>query len=231
MSDTTILPVPETELPLLECPQPIEIQKSWFDQHRTNNIVSDKKDGSTYSYDIFLESRAIDSNINWFGLLANIPGFWEQLSAHHPGKTVPVPRLSAFCSRTNYNQEVEINTVIYNAVQPPSIIGELWLKICQRLGWQREFGQAIALKFADGTQSVGYNNWVGDSDDLQAMTYLWLGAARPVLYRNSDKKITKRLTMVDCSLFVVPRENWFDWQFQVPKTKSRVGESILLIFR
>lgn len=219
-----------TELPKVEVPVP---KNSWFDSHKFRESI--QANGDLYHYEYFLEGKAFDGQqlVNWLGLLSGLPDFWSQLEARHPGKVTPVPRLSALCSDGPIGQEVEIKTVIYSTVRPPALISDLWTRVCNKLGWQRPFGDVVALRFSEPAHSVGYHNWEPEdpSSDLPAVVYLWLGRSRPVLWRNADKKVTKKLTMDDGHLFVAPRDTWVDWKFQVPKNKSFQGQSILLIFR
>lgn len=220
-------------------PQPVEIpQKGWFEEHRSSFVVVLKdKDGpvQSFTYHTFVDAKTFDrvSLINWRGLLANLPDFWQKLEAYHAGRTTPVPRLSALCDPGPVGQEIQIKGVTYSSVQPPVLIAELWTKISAKLGWQRPIGQIVALRFTEPSHSVGYHNWQPEEmdSDLPAVCYLWLGASRPILWRHAANKITKKITLDDGFLFVAQRDTWDGWQFQVPKSKLVKGESILLIFK
>ena len=206
---------------------------TWLEQFKFSYSAPVK--GETFKFDVYLEAKAFDSDqcINWFKLLLGIPEFWQQLEAHHPGRTSPVPRLSALCSQAPVGEELQINQVLYTSVRPPALISELWLKICEKLNWKQEMGHVVALRFRDGTHSVGYHNWEPEEHlaDTPGVAYLWLGQSRPVLFRNASQKVTRRFTFMDGTLFVTLPESWNDWQIQVPKSKSCHNESILLIFK
>lgn len=210
-----------------------ETKRAWLQQFQFTNTAL--VNGDPFEFKIYLEAKAFESDqcVNWFKLLLGLPEFWKQLEARHPGRTSPVPRLSALCSIAPAGEELQINQVLYSSVQPPALIAELWLKICEKLNWKKEMGHVIALRFRDGTQSVGYHNWEPEENlaDTPGVAYVWLGQSRPVLFRNASKKVTRRFTFMDGTLFVTLPDSWDNWQFQVPKTKSCLNESILLIFK
>jgi hypothetical protein len=221
---------PVKELPESAANPPV----SWFSQNRFE-CISEVGDGERFRYDIYLQARAFESAqcVNWFGLLSGIPDFWQQLEARHPGRITPAPRLSALCSNGPAGEELTINQVLYTSVKPPALVSELWLKICAKLDWKQALGHVVALRFSDGMQSVGYHNWEPEPGPARppGIAYLWLGASRPVLFRNAEKKITKRYTFMDGTLFVALPDSWDSWQFQVPKSKGCHAASILLIFK
>lgn len=151
---------------------------------------------------------------------------WEQLDITVFGRTVPIPRLTAWVGDRAYRYSGVVN-------QPgpwPPLLASLRDRLQVELG--SEFNSCLANLYRDGSDSMG---WHSDNEPelgpTPTIASLSLGARRTFVLRHRTSRQRWSWALGEGDLLVMRGDSQAAYAHAVPKTARPVGPRMNLTFR
>lgn len=151
----------------------------------------------------------------------------KQHSVVFSGKSILMPRLTAWCSDDNQGYK-------YSGQETPSSpwtpeLLKLKGKVEEKV--QRKLTSVLFNYYRDGNDSVG---WHKDDESIfgeePLIASLSLGETRPFKFRNRGTD-SAALDLQHGDLLIFDKEHVLRWEHTIPKTKIKVGPRLNLTFR
>jgi alkylated DNA repair dioxygenase AlkB len=154
---------------------------------------------------------------------------WRQESIKIYGKSVPIPRLTAWYGDSNQLYTYSKIAMSPEAWTPPLL--EIKSKIESLSGVQ--FNSALLNLYRSGSDSVAWHSddepELGNNPIIGSVSF---GGTRQFMFRHKYKKDLKKKVNLTCGNFLIMRgTTQHFWQHQIPKTAKPVEPRINLTFR
>jgi alkylated DNA repair dioxygenase AlkB len=151
---------------------------------------------------------------------------WEQPAITLFGRTVPVPRLTAWMGDAAYSYSGIVN----QPIPWPSALAAIRARLERELGVN--FNSCLANLYRDGSDSMGFHS--DDEPELgpePTIASISLGARRRFVLRHRVSQERWSWDLGAGDLLVMRDESQRDYAHAVPRTARRVGPRMNLTFR
>ena len=154
---------------------------------------------------------------------------WAQDHINLFGKSMPVPRMSAWFS--SISATYQYSGLVHQPHEMPDFVGELLHEVVRRTGIN--FNSILVNLYRDGTQSMG---WHADDEPELGPTVtiasLSVGAERELRFRHRHKKGLRRATsLAHGSLLMMYPPLQQHWLHELPKRRSISEPRVNFSFR
>ena len=152
---------------------------------------------------------------------------WRQETIRMYGKTLPVPRLTAW-----YGDADKAYTYSKIEMHPEPWTSPLAeIKACVEAETGTTFNGVLVNLYRDGRDSVAWHS--DDEAELgPVIASVSFGETRKFQFRHKSRSdLRLEVALTHGSLLVMRGSTQFHWQHQIPKTSRRVGPRINLTFR
>jgi alkylated DNA repair dioxygenase AlkB len=151
---------------------------------------------------------------------------WEQHSITLFGRTVPIPRLTAWMGDAAYRYSGIVN----EPIPWPSALAAIRERLEREVGV--DFNSCLANHYRDGSDSMGFHS--DDEPELgpePIIASISLGARRRFVLRHRVSRERWSWNLGAGDLLVMRNESQRDYAHAVPKTSRRIGPRMNLTFR
>jgi alkylated DNA repair dioxygenase AlkB len=184
------------------------------------------KDGQVFHYPSFFDRE--ESDMIFQRLTDEVQ--WKQEEITIYGKTMNIPRLTAWYGDTN-------KQYTYSGIpMEPNPWTELllWIKECVESETGVVFTSVLLNMYRNGSDSVAWHSddepELGDNPTIASLSF---GATRTFRFRHlENKKLIESMELQHGSLVIMQGETQHHWEHEVPKsTKNAIRGRINLTFR
>ena len=169
----------------------------------------------------------LDESNYYLNLLLNKVN-WCQRKINIYGKTINLPRLTAYFSDPNINYSYSgINN---KSVEYPDFINSIKMKAESH--FDSKFNSVLLNRYKDGTQWHGYHSdnekELGKEINICSISF---GASRDFIFKSKKDKIKKNITLQNGSALYMMHPTQNNYKHSLPKRLKVLNERVNLTFR
>ena len=169
----------------------------------------------------------LDESNYYLNLLLNKVN-WGQRKINIYGKTINLPRLTAYFSDPNINYSYSgINN---KSVEYPDFINSIKMKAESH--FDSKFNSVLLNRYKDGTQWHGYHSdnekELGKVINICSISF---GASRDFIFKSKKDKIKKNITLQNGSALYIMHPTQNNYKHSLPKRLKVLNERVNLTFR
>tara|TARA_Y100001935_G_scaffold62695_1_gene52583 strand:+ start:2461 stop:3054 length:594 start_codon:yes stop_codon:yes gene_type:complete len=169
----------------------------------------------------------LDESNYYLNLLLNKVN-WGQRKINIYGKTINLPRLTAYFSDPNINY---LYSGINNkSVEYPDFINSIKMKAESH--FDSKFNSVLLNRYKDGTQWHGYHSdnekELGKEINICSISF---GASRDFIFKSKKDKIKKNITLQNGSALYMMHPTQNNYKHSLPKRLKVLNERVNLTFR
>ena len=169
----------------------------------------------------------LDESNYYLNLLLNKVN-WGQRKINIYGKTINLPRLTAYFSDPNINYSYSgINN---KSVEYPDFINSIKMKAESH--FDSKFNSVLLNRYKDGTQWHGYHSdnekELGKEINICSISF---GASRDFIFKSKKDKIKKNITLQNGSALYMMHPTQNNYKHSLPKRLKVLNERVNLTFR
>ena len=189
-----------------------------------NNIIYNDK-GLKFSY---VENfYNLDESNYYLNLLLNEVN-WDQRQINIYGKSINLPRLTAYFSDSDINYSYSgINN---KSIEYPNFINSIKMKAESH--FDSKFNSVLLNRYKDGTQWHGYHSdnekELGEMINICSISF---GASRDFIFKSKKDKIKKNITLQNGSALYMMHPTQNNYNHSLPKRIKVLNERVNLTFR
>ena len=189
-----------------------------------NNIIYNDN-GLKFSY---VENfYNLDESNYYLNLLLNEVN-WDQRQINIYGKSINLPRLTAYFSDSDINYSYSgINN---KSIEYPNFINSIKMKVESH--FDSKFNSVLLNRYKDGTQWHGYHSdnekELGEIINICSISF---GAPRDFIFKSKKNKIKKNITLQNGSALYMMHPTQNNYNHSLPKRIKVLNERVNLTFR
>lgn len=169
----------------------------------------------------------LDESNYYLNLLLNKVN-WGQRKINIYGKTINLPRLTAYFSDPDINYSYSgINN---KSVEYPDFINSIKMKAESH--FDSKFNSVLLNRYKDGTQWHGYHSdnekELGKEINICSISF---GASRDFIFKSKKDKIKKNITLQNGSALYMMHPTQNNYKHSLPKRLKVLNERVNLTFR
>ena len=190
----------------------------------SNNIIYNHR-GLNFSYiENFYDK---DKSSYFLDLLLNKVD-WQQEQINIFGKSIDLPRLTAYYSDPGINYLY--SGISHKSVEYPTFIHSIKLKA--ETFFDAKFNSVLLNRYKDGSQWHGYHSdnekELGDMINICSISF---GASRDFIFKSKKSKLKKNLNLQNGSALYMMHPTQKNYNHSLPKRTKVVDERVNLTFR
>ena len=189
-----------------------------------NNIIYNYR-GLKFSYVENFYSH-VESN-NYLDLLLNEVD-WKQEQINIYGKSINLPRLTAYFSDPDINYSY--SGIRHQSLEYPTFINSIKLKT--ESYFDVKFNSVLLNRYKNGTNWHGYHSdnekKLGDMINICSISF---GASRDFIFKSKQDKVKKNITLQNGSALYMMHPTQDNYNHSLPKRTKVLEERVNLTFR